>query len=185
VLRKTVHPDDAWDGDNKQVIDKAFGLIRYAEILLSYAEALNNLTTSYSITDEDGQVQEFSRNTAEIRKYFNMVRFRAGLPGLSNEELASPAKVQELIEQERMVEFLFEDRRYYDVRRWGKYEITEKEPIMGMNTDANKNEYYNVVPVNHSKVRNRVVDKRLVLCPLSLDEVRKAPSLDQNPGWQD
>jgi hypothetical protein len=184
VLRKYVHEDDAWEGANGQRIEKPFGIIRYAEILLSYAEALNNLTTSYSITDEEGQVQEFSRNTAEIKKYFNMVRFRVGLPGLTDEELASPEKIQELIEQERMVEFVFEDRRYFDVRRWGKYEITEKEPIMGMNTDASRSGYYYVVPVNHSKVRNRIVDKRLVLCPLSLDEVRKAPSLDQNPGWQ-
>jgi hypothetical protein len=44
--------------------------------------------------------------------------------------------------------------------------------------------YYSVVPVNHSKARNRVVDKKLVLFPIELDEVRKASSLDQNPGYQ-
>jgi hypothetical protein len=39
--------------------------------------------------------------------------------------------------------------------------------------------------VNHAYARGRVVDRKFVLFPLSLDEVRKSPSLDQNPGWQE
>jgi hypothetical protein len=184
VLKKFIHPDDAWEGTNAQRITKSYPIIRYAETLLSYVEALNNLTQPYTITTEEGTVV-LSRDREEMRKYFNMVRFRVGLPGLTDEELNSPQTMQALIERERMVEFLFEDRRYFDVRRWGKYETSEKEPIMGMDTDSDSPGYYNVVPVNHSQARNRVVDKRMVLFPLQLDEVRKAPSLDQNPGWQD
>jgi hypothetical protein len=185
IFRKYVHVDDAWSGDNAQRIPKPYPIIRYAEILLAYAEALNNLTTAHTVADEEGQNQTFSHNTDEIRKYFNMVRFRAGLPGLTDEEVASPAKMQELLERERMVELLFEGARYHDVRRWGKYELTESEPIMGMDIEATRSSgYYSVVPVNHSKVRSRVVDKRLILFPLELNEVRKAPSLDQNPGYQ-
>jgi len=186
VLKKFIHPDDAWDGDNAKVIDKTYPIIRYAEILLSYVEAINNLTSSHTVTDEiSGASHTFFRDENEIKKYFNMVRYRAGLPGLTREELSSPQKIQQLIERERMIEFLFEDRRYFDVRRWGIYEQTEREPIMGMDTNAKKSDYYNIVPVNHSKARQRVVDKKLVLFPILLDEVRKAPSLDQNPGWQD
>ncbi|KAA6301155.1 MAG: RagB/SusD family nutrient uptake outer membrane protein [Candidatus Ordinivivax streblomastigis] len=185
VLKKFVHPDDAWEGANASRIAKSYPIIRYAEILLSYVEALNNLTATHTITTEDGESVVLSRDKEEMRKYFNMVHFRVGLPGLTEDELNSPQTMQELIERERMVEFLFEDRRYFDVRRWGKYESSEKETIMGMNTDANLPEYYNIVPVNHSQARNRVIDKRMVLFPLELNEVRKAPSLDQNPGWQD
>jgi hypothetical protein len=185
VLTKYIHSDDAWAGTGAQRQMKSFPIIRYAEILLSYAEALNNLTTSYTITDAaTEESHSFSRNTEEIAKAFNQVRYRAGLPGLTAEELGSPAKIQELIERERLIEFLYEDRRYFDVRRWGKYEETEKEILMGMNTDTSGSGYYSVVPVNHAKARNRVVNKRAVLFPLALDEVRKAPSLDQNPGWQ-
>jgi hypothetical protein len=184
VLTKYIHADDAWAGNGAQRQPKAFPIIRYAEILLSYAEALNNLTATHTITDEEGETYSFSRNKDEIAKAFNQVRYRAGLPGLTPEELDSPAKVQELIERERLVEFLYEDRRYFDVRRWGKYEETENELIMGMNIESSGSSYYSVVPVNHAKARNRVVDKKLVLFPLALDEVRKAPSLDQNPGWQ-
>jgi hypothetical protein len=185
VLTKYIHEDDAWAGAGAQCQMKSFPIIRYAEILLSYAEALNNLTTSHTITNEDtDESYSLSRNVDEIAKAFNQVRYRAGLPGLTVEELSSPTKIQELIERERLVEFLYEDRRYFDVRRWGKYEETESELIMGMNTDASGDSYYSVVPVNHTRARNRVVDKKLVLFPLALDEVRKAPSLDQNPGWQ-
>lgn len=183
VLRKYVHNDDAWTGTGAVRLDKAFPIIRYAEILLSYAEALNNLTTTHTVTDEAGMSYTLSRDVAEIKRAFDQVRFRAGLPGLTDEELASPETIQALIERERMIEFLYEDRRYFDVRRWGIYEETEREPIMGMNTDAPAASYYTPVPVNHSRARNRVVDRKLVFMPINLAETRKAPSLDQNPGW--
>lgn len=185
VLTKYIHADDAWAGTGAQRQPKSFPIIRYAEILLSYAEALNNLTGTYTITDEaSGETRSFSRDVNEIARAFNQVRYRAGLPGLTADELASPAKIQKLIERERMVEFLYEDRRYFDVRRWGIYEASESELITGMNIESSGAGYYSVVPVNHVKARNRIVDKKLVLFPLALDEVRKAPSLDQNPGWQ-
>jgi hypothetical protein len=186
VLTKFIHPDDAWRGAGAQRIQKSFPIIRYAEILLSYAEALNNLTQSHSFTDETtGETYTFSHDRNEIAKAFNQVRYRAGLPGLTDEELDSPSKLQEALERERMIEFLFEDRRYFDVRRWGKYEEAENELIMGMNIDISGDGYYTVVPINHAYVRNRVVDRKLVLFPLELNEVRKSPSLDQNPGWQE
>jgi len=190
TLKKYIHEDDAWgistniNADNSRRMEKSFPIIRYAEILLAYVEALNNLTTSHVFEGEDGSSQTFTRNTDEMAKYFNMVRFRVGLPGLTAQELASRETMQALIERERMVEFLFENMRYYDVRRWGKYELTESEPMMGMDTDADKSGYYSVIPINHSRARNRVVDRKLILYPIELSEVRKAPSLDQNPGWQ-
>ena len=42
VIKKFIHPSDAWDGTNARRMDKAFPIIRYADILLMYAEALNN-----------------------------------------------------------------------------------------------------------------------------------------------
>lgn len=192
TLKKYVHEDDAWgDGiygtghEGARRVAKAYPILRYAEILLAYVEALNNLTSSHTVQDVNGNSYTFTRNTAEMARYFNMVRFRAGLPGLTAEELASAQTMQALIERERMVEFLHENVRYHDVRRWGKYESSESEPMMGMDTDASSSGgYYNIVPVNHSIVRSRVVDKKLILCPLELNEVRKSPSLDQNPGYQ-
>jgi len=191
TLTKFVHPEDSWgvtgqgtDYENSKRVAKAYPIIRYAEILLAYAEALNNLTTTHTLQGSDGKSYTISRDVNEIAKYFNMVRFRAGLPGLTAQELASAETMQTIIERERMVELLHENARLWDVRRWGQYESSEREPILGMDMDASGLAFYNVVPVNQAVARNRLVDKKLILLPIHLDEVRKSPSLDQNPGYQ-
>ncbi len=182
VIKKFIHPSDAWGGTNCTRMDKAFPIIRYAEVLLSYAEALNNLTGSYSI-DVDGQEEVFSRDMNEIKNAFNLVRHRASLPGITGNE--DTETIQELIEKERMVEFLFENRRYYDVRRWGIYKETENVTIKGMNVDGTRDAFYTRTTPNTSRTGARIVDKKLTLMPIPLDEVRRLPSLDQNPGWGD
>jgi hypothetical protein len=183
VLKKTIHPMDAWGGTNARRMNKSFSVIRYAEILLSYAEALNNLTGGNHTIEIDGQSQTFTRDANEIGRCFNQVRHRAGLPGLSAAELADPKTVQANIETERMIEFLHENRRYYDVRRWGIYEETESAPIMGMNMDAGKDGFYQRVVPNTSRVGSRVVNKRMAFVPIPNAEIKRLPSLDQNPGW--
>ena len=68
-LKKFVHPEDSWGApgqgegyENSRRLEKAYPIIRYAEILLAYVEALNNLTSSYTF---DGIV--FSRDFEELR----------------------------------------------------------------------------------------------------------------------
>jgi hypothetical protein len=185
VLKKYVHPVDSWTYLNATArrMDKPFPIIRYAEILLSYAEALNNLEGESFSVEIDGQTQTFTRNIDEIKRAFNQVRYRAGLPGLSATELADSKTVQENIETERMIELLHENRRYYDVRRWGKYEESESAPIMGMNIDAGKDGFYQRVIPNTSRIGGRVVDKKMVFLPIPNAEIKRLPSFDQNPGW--
>jgi hypothetical protein len=184
VVTKFIHSADAWTMDNARRMEKAYAMVRYADILLMYAEALNNLTTTHTVTlgDMDYSV---SRNTDEIKKYFNQVRHRSGLPGLSKAQLASAAEVQSQIEAERMKELLHENHRYFDVRRWGIMEDVESIPMTGMNVDAAKTGFYRRVIPNTSRVGARIVNKRLAFVPLPLSEVRRLPSLDQNPGWED
>jgi hypothetical protein len=182
VITKYIHSDDAWAGTGYQQMPKSFPIIRYAEILLSYVEAMNNLTQSYTFTNETtGEIVTVSRNEAEMKKYFNQVHYRVGLPGLS--AIPSQSNMQKLIERERMVEFAFENRRYYDVRRWGIYEETENDHMMGLDMFSDPPAFYDVVPVDHVRARSRVVNKSMVFLPLSRTEVRKATLLDQNPGW--
>lgn len=183
VIKKYNHPMDAITGTGARYMNKAYSIIRYAEILLSYAEALNNLTGSHTVTLGDQQFT-VSRNADEIKNAFNDVRYRAGLPGITEAQLASAAGVQKQIERERMVEFLWENRRYYDVRRWGIYEETEREPIRGMNPDgATKESYYKRVIPGSSSFLTRMVNKKLVWTPIPRSEMRRLPSLDQNPGY--
>ena len=73
--RKYINPQDAMSGSGARQKDKPFPIIRYAEILLAYAEALNNLTQAHEI---DGQT--YIRDTEAIKYYFNQIRYRAGIP---------------------------------------------------------------------------------------------------------
>ena len=183
VIKKFIHKDDAWAGNDAETLEKPFPIIRYAEILLSYVEAVNNLTGEHSITDAEGNSQTFTRDVNEMAKYFNMIRYRAGLPGLTSAELSSPDQMFDLIVRERMIEFLHENRRFYDVRRWGIYEEVDKEPIVGMDTESRKDGYYERTVVNHPIARNRKVERKMIWLPISRQEIRKVPKMDQNPGW--
>ena len=179
VIKKWISNIDAWNsGEGAIQLSKPFPMIRYAEILLSYAEALNNIEGSHTV---DGQT--YYRNTEEIKKAFNLVRYRAGVPGLNDADVEDPGLVMQKIKRERMVEFLYENRRYFDVRRWGDYEASENEPVTGMNTSASKNAYYQKVIVPSARVTMRVVDRKMIFLPIPQSEIRRLPSFDQNPGW--
>ncbi len=177
---KYIHPRDALSGTNQRTVEKTFPIIRYAEILLSYAEALNHLTKSYEI---DGQT--YSRDTEAIKSAFNRIRYRAGLPGLTDEELATEDSFEKVVERERCIEMFWEGRRYYDVRRWGIVEDLENEPLQGLNVNVSEwAGFYQPTIIQYSTIRERVFKSKMMLLPLSLDEIRKVPTLDQNPGWE-
>lgn len=80
-------------------------LVRYAEVLLMYAEA----------RIEQGKVD------SEVVDAINEVRERAGIEGI--EEGLSQEELRYIVRQERKVEFPFEGIRYFDIRRW---KIAEK-----------------------------------------------------------
>jgi SusD family. len=183
VIKKYIHPTDAWEGDNNARMDKAWPIVRLGDVMLMYVEALNNLTQSHSI-EVAGETLTISRDMEEMSKYFNQIRYRAGLPGVTGAELANAETMQRLIQQERMTELLWENQRYYDVRRWGIYEESENEPIMGMNVDGDRSSFYARSIPNTSRIGNRVVNKKMIFLPIPLDEVRRVVDLDQNPGWE-
>ena len=178
VLRKYVNPIDAWRGTGSRRISKPFPTIRYAEMLMIYAEALNELTGTHTI---DGV--SYSRDFEEIKGAYNQVRYRAGLPGITDADLANAADFLEKIKRERMVEFLHENHRYFDVRRWGDYERSESVPITGMNMEGTASTFYQRVVPATSVIAQRVVDRKMIFLPIPRDEMRRLPSFDQNPGW--
>lgn len=183
VIKKYIHPLDSWGTTSSRQVGKSYAIIRYAEILLAYAEALNQLgSESYTLT-VDEQPQTFFRNTDEIKWAFNQVRHRAGLPGLSEIDVVDAGKVLEKIKRERMVEFLYENQRYFDIRRWGDYESSESESIKGMNTATTKSSYYQRVTPASVRIGNRVVDRKMIFLPISQTELKRLPKFDQNPGW--
>ncbi|MDR2038674.1 MAG: RagB/SusD family nutrient uptake outer membrane protein [Bacteroidales bacterium] len=182
VLKKWVHPSDAWIGAGASRFNKPYPIIRYAEILLGYAEALNQIDGSYEI-EMDGKKETFTRDKNHIRRAFNAVRYRAGLPGLNEADLESPSYVYEKIKNECMIEFLCENRRYFDVRRWGDYYATESIPITGMNTNGNREIYFQRTVPSTTRIVRRVVDRKMIFLPLPNIETKRLQKFDQNPGW--
>lgn len=86
-------------------------IMRYAEALLSYLEAVNE--------SEPSAVDQTLLNLT-----INDVRSRVKLAGLKKADLSTQELVREAVRKERRVELAFEGLRYYDVLRWG---IAEKE----------------------------------------------------------
>src|SRR5690606_12002975 len=93
-----------------------FMIIRYAEVLLSYAEAL---------------VESGEWNHPDVLYYVNLVRNRAGMPSATLEKYNSEEKMRQLIRQERTVELAFEGVHYFDIRRWGTWENVMNGVVYG------------------------------------------------------
>ena len=100
---------DEWNTVNKETVDKM--IIRYAEILISYAEALY---------EYNGQISD-----AQLDATINKVRARAGfdIKLTNNFVAANGLNMLDEIRRERLVEFIDENLRYNDIIRW---KIAEK-----------------------------------------------------------
>lgn len=147
-------------------------IFRLADFYLMYAEAAN----------------EVNPNDVRVLKYLNLVRERAGLPGVEtlnpairgNQELQRAA-----IPRERQVELATEGQRYFDVRRWmiadKNGEGRQNGYVHGMNVRGEPNDIddFNRV-VEASQI---VFNRKMYLYPMPDSEMRKTKNLVQNPGW--
>jgi hypothetical protein len=181
-IRKYYNPQD-WSGYR---VPKAEPAIRYAEVLLTYAEALNELPdgASYTIPAYDGNgAISVRRDQAEISKGLRPVRVRAGLPDFTDDLFGDQAEMRTRIKREWQIEFMGEAHRYYDLRRWRDAETEESMPVWGFNmnmTEAQKIAWD--MPVEIPLVPAIFADK-MYLWPISHSELRRNRKLTQNPGW--
>ena len=97
-------------------------IIRYADVLLMYAEAAN----------ENGKIQEAIDALNRVRARVDMPPYPTGKWTVSNQE-----EVFDAIVHERRVELAFEYHRYNDLRRWGLAE----EVLGPLGYIAPRNEY--------------------------------------------
>jgi len=138
--------------------------IRYAEVLLNYAEACIEL-------GED----------AEARTYLNMVRKRAGLPGLTE----SGNDLRERYRNERRIELAFEEHRFYDVRRWligpkAYVNALASNVIYKLNPDKTT---ATTPTVTHTVYETYSWNNKAYFLPILRDEMNKNNKLIQNPGY--
>ncbi|SUJ24378.1 SusD family [Sphingobacterium spiritivorum] len=137
-----------------------FMIIRYAEILLNYSEAL---------------IESGEWNHADVTRYINEVRSRAAMPAINTGLYNSQAKMRELIRRERQAELAFEGGRYFDIRRWG------------IDTEVLNGEVYgatNPTTGELVKVQTRKYNRsREGLWPIPENEIIANPNIVQNPNY--
>ncbi len=138
--------------------------IRYTEVLLNYAEACIEL-------GED----------PEARTYINMIRKRAGMPGLTE----SGNDLRERYRNERRIELAFEDHRFYDVRRWM---IGPKAYVNALAANVvyklNPDKTTATIPtVTHFVYETYSWNDKAYFLPILRDEMNKNNKLIQNPGY--
>ena len=158
LVRKRM--DESEIGPLRETSDEDYIVFRYGEILLNFAEAAFYLD-----------------RTAEALEYVNMIRDRAGMPLLGS-------ITEEAIRHERIVELVFEENRYWDLRRWR----TAQEFIDGMRTKGLEYTYY----YNEDKYdlilkkgdpSSRTFQDRHYYLPLGVSRIADNPKLVENPGY--
>lgn len=154
-----------------------YPIIRYAEVLLIFAEAKFELNGN--ITDE------------ELDLSINLLRERGGIPPLSNSFITSNnLDMLEEIRRERSVELASEGFRYWDIIRWKTAETVLPKSILG---SYFYEEYYgnvvdvNLTPDNYILVQDASSRKfdpqKDYLWPIPINELALNVNLKQNPGW--
>ena len=147
-------------------------ILRFADVLLMYAEACNKL-------GQDGEAQEA----------LNRVRNRAKLPSVT----ATGNQLRDAIRQERRLELAFEQNRLYDIRRW---KDDNEQPVIasilgpnGSFVQWNMNEETRdpLEWENQGEASNKGITfdvNRDLLFPIPLYEITQSNgSIVQNPGW--
>lgn len=149
--------------------------LRYAEVLLNYAEALAALGLP-----------------TEAAAALNQVRARVGMPDVPPDGGPGRTLIQR-IRQEREVELAFEEHRYFDVRRWmiapqvytngHGIRVTGRldpagEPLMWSGQEFRYRYEYEVIQVDE-----RLWNDRAYFLPIPQDEMDRNPQLKQNPGY--
>ncbi|GAB3499997.1 RagB/SusD family nutrient uptake outer membrane protein [Spirosoma knui] len=106
--------------------------LRYADVVLMYAEVLN----------EQGK-------TADALPYINLVRTRAKLPNLAS---TSQADVRLALEKERQVEFLYEGHRWFDLVRTGRAQTVMNAHYANLKLSFRLDDFELVFPIPQNEV---------------------------------
>lgn len=139
-------------------------IIRYAEILLNYAEAMN----------------EVNGPSTEVFNALQQIRDRVGLTAQLSDraDLQTKEALRNFIRKERTVELAFEDHRSWDLRRWNVAVEALSRPIYGMEiTRDGSNTIY-----TRKVVQTRIFSDKMYLYPIPETEEWKT-NIENNPGW--
>lgn len=158
--------------------------IRYAEVLMNFGEAANEIG-----------------NSTEALDILYQIRARAGvLPGVNNKygiTATSKADIRNAYIKERQVEFAFEDKRWWDVRRWKRFDLFNQlvnkrglditkalPPFPDGKEDINLiyNQFVSSVVILDGGETINVPDN-YYFYPLTRNELDRNSKLQQTTGW--
>ena len=167
-LRKYINEETSFTPEAEAEYKHHWVIYRYAETLLTYAEAANEYFKDPTATD--------SELTMSALEALNQVRANASMPALS---AMSYDQFVEAVRREWRVEFAFEDHRFWDVRRWGIGATTQTQ-VDGVNIVQTSTglEY------SRTMVEKRTWADRMNMYPIPQSEIFCNPNLaPQNTGW--
>jgi fibrillarin-like rRNA methylase len=146
-------------------------VFRYGEILLEYAEAMNE---AYGPDADNGW-------GLTARQALNSLRNRTGvaMPAVT---VADQAGFRNAVKHERRIELAFENYRYWDLLRWKDAETVLNQIMNGVLITKNASSQFVYTPLG---VENRVFDaSRMYYYPFPQTEIIKSKGiLQQNPNW--
>ncbi|MFY7912917.1 MAG: RagB/SusD family nutrient uptake outer membrane protein [Emticicia sp.] len=152
-------------------------VLRYAEVLLAYAEAKYEL---------DGTISD-----ADLDLSINLLRARGKIAKLTNAFVTTNGlNMRDEIRRERRIELAQEGHRYWDLMRWKTAEIELPKPVLGnffFKTEFGANTPAVLTPDGFILVTaanfRRFDPAKDYLWPLPLNEISLNPNLKQNPNW--
>jgi len=153
---------DSWDGANT---GQNYYYFRYAEVLLNYAEAQN----------------EAVGPDATVYNAINLIRTRSELPALAPG--LSQDQMRTAIRRERRIELAFEDKRFWDLRRWKIAEVNINKPLHGIAITSDGAGGFNYTPVTTPGGDRHFDAGKNYLFPLPQAAMDQNKKLTQNPGY--
>lgn len=148
-----------------------FPIFRYAEVLLNYAEAMNN---AYG-PDADPHNWGLTARGA-----LQLIRVRVLRPNDMDVEAATKEAMAAAIKRERQVELAFEEHRYFDLKRWKEAETILSQDIKGV---IIQKEETSILYDYSYVVETRQFPERLYFYPIPNSEISRNSALVNNPGW--
>lgn len=169
-LKKYMIESISLDPTNPGTSNHYWVLFRYTEVLLNYAEAMNE---AYG-PDAAGPAP---LNNLTALAAVNYVRNRTGVAMPGFPAGMTQADFRTRLMNERRVELAFEDHRFWDIRRWKIGPSTRVIKGVDLTKDGT------VITCTPKIVETRVWDDKMYLYPIPQTELYLNKNLVQNPGW--
>lgn len=162
-------------------INQNFPYLRYAEVLLNYAEAMNEaygpdvdaLGIGKTALQAVNEVRTRAKYPTGKTEYLGLT---GGMPPLTT---GSKDQVRTKIRRERRVELSFEEHRFWDIRRW-KLPPASVTTIQAQIPTYKKNGTMEYII---KTIDTRFMDEKMYRMPIPQSELLANPKLVQNPGW--